>query len=163
MTLKEREIGDVTVLDLAGRLVLDEGDTMVRMRVNELIVANRVKIIANLHEVTYIDSCGLGVLVAKLVSVRNKGGDLRLLHLSPRTARVFAIRRRQASSSKASGARTSIASGLSRSVATTLSSSSRDASSSSILPSRSERPARSQATDAAMGAVGTSMRAGRLS
>ena len=91
MTLKEREIGDVTVLDLAGRLVLDEGDTMVRMRVNELIVANRVKIIANLHDVTYIDSCGLGVLVAKLVSVRNKGGDLRLLHLSPRTARVFAI------------------------------------------------------------------------
>jgi anti-sigma B factor antagonist len=91
MTLKEREIGDVTVLDLAGRLVLDEGDTLVRMRVNELIIANRVKIIANLHDVTYIDSCGLGVLVAKLVSVRNKGGDLRLLHLSPRTARVFAI------------------------------------------------------------------------
>jgi anti-anti-sigma factor len=91
MTLKEREIGDVTVLDLSGRLVLDEGDTMVRKRVNELIAGNRLKIIANLHDVTYIDSCGLGVLVAKLVSVRNKGGDLRLLHLSPRTARVFSI------------------------------------------------------------------------
>ncbi len=91
MTLKEREIGDVTVLDLAGRLVLDEGDTMVRMRVNELIIGNRLKVIVNLRDVTYIDSCGLGVLVAKLVSLRNKGGDLRLLHLSPRTARVFSI------------------------------------------------------------------------
>ena len=91
MTLKEREIGDVTVLDLAGRLVLDEGDTMLRTRVNELIVNNRLKVIVNLRDVTYIDSCGLGVLVAKLVSVRNKGGDLRLLHLSPRTARVISI------------------------------------------------------------------------
>jgi anti-sigma B factor antagonist len=91
MTLQERQIGDVTVLDLTGRLVLDEGDTMVRMRVNELVVGNRLKIIVNLQDVTYIDSCGLGVLIAKLVSVRNKGGDLRLLNLSPRTARVFAI------------------------------------------------------------------------
>jgi anti-sigma B factor antagonist len=64
---------------------------MVRARINELIVGNRLKIVVNLHDVTYIDSCGLGVLIAKLVSVRNKGGDLRLLNLSPRTARVFAI------------------------------------------------------------------------
>jgi anti-anti-sigma factor len=91
MTLNEREIGDVTVLDLTGRLVLDEGDTMLRTRVNELVGRNRLKVVVNLHDVTYIDSCGLGVLIAKLVSVRNKGGDLRLLHLSPRTARVFAI------------------------------------------------------------------------
>ena len=95
MTLTEREIGDVTVLDLAGRLVLDEGDTMVRMRVNELIAANRLKILVNLRDVTYIDSCGLGVLVAKLVSLRNKGGDLRLLNLSPRTGRVFSISKLQ--------------------------------------------------------------------
>jgi anti-sigma B factor antagonist len=91
MTLNEREIGDVTMLELAGRLVLDEGDVMVRTRVNELLARNRLRIIVNLSDVTYIDSCGLGVLIAKLVSARNKGGDLRLLHLSPRTARVFAI------------------------------------------------------------------------
>ena len=91
MKLTERQSGDVTFLDLAGRLVLDDGDGQLRDRVNDLVARQQLKIVVNLQDVTYIDSCGLGVLISKLVSVRNKGGDLRLLHLSPRSHRVFEI------------------------------------------------------------------------
>jgi anti-anti-sigma factor len=91
MTLNERHIGDVTVLDLKGRLVLDDGDLLLRDTVNALVNRGRKQLVVNLRDVTYIDSCGVGVLIAKLVSVRNRGGDLKLVHLSPRTHRVFDI------------------------------------------------------------------------
>jgi anti-sigma B factor antagonist len=91
MKLTERQAGEVTLLDLHGRLVLDDGDAVLRDSVNDLVAKGRLKIIVNLRDVTYIDSCGLGALIAKLVSVRNKGGDLKLLHLSPRSHRVFDI------------------------------------------------------------------------
>jgi anti-sigma B factor antagonist len=91
MTLAERPVGDVSLLDLGGRLVLDDGDALLRERVNDLVARGRLKIVVNLRDVTYIDSCGLGILIAKLVSVRNKGGDLKLLNLSPRSHRVFEI------------------------------------------------------------------------
>jgi anti-sigma B factor antagonist len=91
MTLAERPVGDVSLLDLSGRLVLDDGDGLLRERINNLVARGRLKIVVNLRHITYIDSCGLGVLIAKLVSVRNKGGDLKLLHLSPRSHRVFEI------------------------------------------------------------------------
>jgi anti-sigma B factor antagonist len=91
MKLTERAAGDVTVLTLDGRLVLEDGDTLLRDRVNDLIGRGRLKVVLNLKDVTYIDSCGIGVLIAKLVSLRNKGGDLKLVHLSPRSYRVLEI------------------------------------------------------------------------
>lgn len=91
MTLTEREVDDVTILDLKGRLVLDDGDLMFRDRINALVAKGRKKFVVCLRDVTYIDSCGIGVLISKLVSVRNKGGDLKLVHLSPRSHRVFDI------------------------------------------------------------------------
>jgi len=91
MTLNERRIGDVTVLDLKGRLVLEDGDALLRTRVNELLDQGRNKVVLNLKDVTYIDSCGVGVLIAKLVSMRNKGGDLRLINLTERSRRLLQI------------------------------------------------------------------------
>jgi anti-sigma B factor antagonist len=91
MTLSEREVGDVTILELKGRLVLDDGDLEFRDRVNALVGKGRKKIVVTLRDVTYIDSCGIGVLIAKLVSVRNKGGDMKLVQLSPRSHRLFDI------------------------------------------------------------------------
>ncbi len=85
MTLTERRFGDVTVLDLKGRLVLDEGDTVLRDCLAGLIREARFKIVLNLGDVSYIDSCGIGVLIAKFVSFRRKGGDVRLLHVTPRS------------------------------------------------------------------------------
>lgn len=91
MKLTERQVGDVTLLDLDGRLVLDEGDVILRDRVNDLLGRGRLRIVLNLRDITYIDSCGLGALIAKLVSVRNRGGDLKLLNVSPRSHRVLEI------------------------------------------------------------------------
>lgn len=91
MTMKERWVGDVTILDLKGRLVLDEGDVVLRARVNGLIDQSRLKVVINMQGVTYMDSCGVGALVEKYVSVRRQGGDVKLLHLTPRTHRILHI------------------------------------------------------------------------
>jgi anti-anti-sigma factor len=91
MTLTERRLGEVTVLDLDGRLVLEEGDAVLRERVRALVAEGRLKILLNLRRVTYIDSCGIGVLIAKFVSVRRAGGDVRLLHLTARSRHLMEI------------------------------------------------------------------------
>lgn len=91
MTLKERRVGDVSILDLNGRLVLEDGDALLRNRINDLVNEGRLKIVVNLQDVTYVDSCGVGVLIAKYVSVRKKGGDVKLLHLTPRSHKVMEI------------------------------------------------------------------------
>lgn len=81
----------MTLLELTGRLVFDDGDMVLRTRVNDLVERGRVKLVVNLSNVTYIDSCGVGVLISKFVSVRRQGGDLKLLDLSPRSRHVMAI------------------------------------------------------------------------
>ena len=91
MKLIERRIADVTLLELQGRLVFEDGDSDLRSRVNDLVDEGRLKIILDLKDITYIDSCGVGVLIAKFVSVRRKGGDVRLLTLSPRSHHVMEI------------------------------------------------------------------------
>jgi anti-sigma B factor antagonist len=93
MTITERTSGDVTILELDGRLVLYEGETDLKTRINELVAAGRVKIILDLRNVTYIDSAGVGSIIAKYVSVRRAGGDVKLLNLSRRGVRVMTITR----------------------------------------------------------------------
>ena len=87
----ERRFGDVTVLDLEGRLVFDDGDGVLRAHINRLVDEGRSKIVLNLHDVTYVDSCGIGVLVAKYVSLRRHGGDLRLVNVTARSQRLMEI------------------------------------------------------------------------
>lgn len=91
MTVVERRIGDVTVLDLKGRLVFEEGDMVLREHISRLVEQGRKNIVVNLDEVTYVDSCGIGVLVAKFVSLRRKGGDLRFVNVTPRSRRLLEI------------------------------------------------------------------------
>jgi anti-sigma B factor antagonist len=91
MTLTERRVGDVTILDLKGRLVFEDGDDVLRRAINGLVEQGRTKIILNLGGVTYMDSCGVGVLVQKYVSVRRKGGDVRLLHMTQRGRHLMGI------------------------------------------------------------------------
>lgn len=91
MTITEVRIGDVTVLRLGGRVIFGDGATELRARLNDLLDEARLKFLLDLREVTYIDSFGVGVIAAKYVSVRRKGGDLRLLQLSPRSHHVMTI------------------------------------------------------------------------
>jgi anti-sigma B factor antagonist len=91
LQITERRIGDVTILDLAGRVVLGEGDMPFRQAIEALVKEKRLKIILNLKDVTYIDSAGVGVMVGKLVSLRRQGGDIKLLTLVQRNLRVMTI------------------------------------------------------------------------
>jgi anti-sigma B factor antagonist len=91
LQITERRIGDVTILDLTGRVVLGEGDVPFRQAIDALVKEKRLKIILNLKDVTYIDSAGVGVMVGKLVSLRRQGGDIRLLTLVQRNLRVMTI------------------------------------------------------------------------
>ena len=91
MTIDERNVGPVTILALSGRLVLDDGDALLRQRVDDLVRRGRLKIIADLTALDYVDSAGIGVLIGKYLSVRRKGGDLKLLRLSSRTHHALEI------------------------------------------------------------------------
>src|SRR5262245_2513587 len=91
MEIAERTIGDVTVLDLSGRLVAGDGDDVLRDAVDRLAQIGCRKLLLNLKAVPYIDSGGLGVLVSKYCTLRKRDGQLKLCNLTPRTARVLDI------------------------------------------------------------------------
>jgi len=75
-----RQVGDVAIVDLSGRITLGEGSGLVRSTIKDLVGTGQKKILINLKEVTYIDSAGLGELVGSYASVTNGGGSIKLLH-----------------------------------------------------------------------------------
>lgn len=91
LDIQERQADDVVVLTLAGQMILDDGDLAFGRKVAELASRGLVKIVVDLGGVTFIDSSGVGMLAAKLKSVREKGGDIRLLHLTSRSQRLFGM------------------------------------------------------------------------
>src|SRR4029453_17899684 len=91
MTIQERRVGSVTILALRGRLVLDDGDSLLRQRIDNLVTRGELRIVADLTNLDYVDSAGIGILIAKYLSVRRKGGDLKLLRLSLRTHHALEI------------------------------------------------------------------------
>lgn len=91
MTYNVRQVGDVTIIDLGGRISLGEAlafgpgsATLLHDVVRDINQKGANKILLNLREVTYIDSSGLGDLVTCLTTVRNRGGDLRISDASKR-------------------------------------------------------------------------------
>jgi len=106
MQTNTRHIGDVAVLDISGRITLGEGNVMLREIVRELADKGNKKIVLNLGEVQYIDSSGVGELVKAHTTLRNQGGQLRLVNLNKRVndllemtrlSAVFDIERDEAS------------------------------------------------------------------
>jgi anti-sigma B factor antagonist len=93
LKISEREIGDVTVLTLAGEILLDDGDLEFRRKIHDLVERGRVRIVVDLGAVTHVDSAGMGMLVAKQKTVREHGGDIKLVHVTSRSQRVLAIMR----------------------------------------------------------------------
>ena len=93
MTMKtsNRQVGDVTIVDLSGRITLGEGSVVLRETVHDLISKGKGKILLNLGDVTYIDSSGIGELVSAFTSVRNKGGQLKLLNLTKKVHDLLQI------------------------------------------------------------------------
>ncbi len=93
MEIDEHRVGDVTILRLKGRLELDDGDIILRNHVDGLVAQGRVNVVLDLTDVTRMDSAGIGMLVGKYMTVKNRGGTLRLLHLTDRTSRLLHVTR----------------------------------------------------------------------
>ncbi|HXD20202.1 MAG TPA: STAS domain-containing protein [Vicinamibacterales bacterium] len=91
MTIQERVVGSVTVLDLAGKLVLGDGDTLLKDKIHSLVFQDRKNIVLNLGGVSYVDSSGLGSMVASFVTAKNNGGHVKLLNLTSRLQDLLAI------------------------------------------------------------------------
>jgi len=89
--LTTRQVGDVTVVDVAGRITLGEGSATLRDAMRDMVSKNQKKILLNLGEVSYIDSSGIGELVAGFTTVTNSGGNLKLLNLNKRVKDLLQI------------------------------------------------------------------------
>jgi len=89
--LSTRQVGDVTVVDVAGRITLGEGSSTLRDTLREMVASNQKKILLNLGEVSYIDSSGIGELVSGFTTVTNQGGQLKLLNLTKRVKDLLQI------------------------------------------------------------------------
>lgn len=79
------EIDGVTVLNLNGRLTLGDATTLFRAAIFELVAAGKPNILLDLHELTYVDSSGIGELVAAHTACKENGGALKLMNLGRRT------------------------------------------------------------------------------
>jgi anti-sigma B factor antagonist len=82
MSLKAnvRRVGDVSIVDLTGRITLGEGSGLVRNTIKDLVNSGQKNILVNLKNVTYLDSAGLGELVGAYATVTNASGTIKLLH-----------------------------------------------------------------------------------
>jgi anti-sigma B factor antagonist len=86
-----REIRGITVVDVSGRITLGEGSAMLREMVKDMTGKGQIKIVLNLGDVTYIDSSGIGELVSGFTTVKNHGGELKLLNLTKKVHDLLQI------------------------------------------------------------------------
>ncbi len=91
MSVHTRQVDGVTILDLSGRIVLGEGSVQLRNSIKELVNKGQKQILLNLGDVNYLDSSGLGELVSGYTTVRNAGGELKLLSLTKKVKDLLQI------------------------------------------------------------------------
>jgi anti-sigma B factor antagonist len=91
MKVSTRQVDGVVVMDMSGRITLGEGSVVLRDAVRELLSKGSKKILANLAEVNYIDSSGIGELVSAFTTVKNQGGELKLLNLTKKVHDLLQI------------------------------------------------------------------------
>ena len=93
MTVHERRIGDVTIIDIEGRITVQDGADIFRDVVRRLVREGRVKLVLNFHDASYIDSTALGEIIRTYTSVTRKGGTLKLLNATARVHELLVITR----------------------------------------------------------------------
>ena len=91
MRASTRQIGTIAIVDISGRIELGEGSSVLRATVKDLVAKGQKHILLNLGEVNYIDSAGVGELVSAFTSVRNQGGELKLLNLTKKVHDLLQI------------------------------------------------------------------------
>jgi anti-sigma B factor antagonist len=91
INISERQAGDVTILDLGGKVTIGEGSVALRNAIRQLLGEGKNKILLNLGGVGYIDSSGIGELVSSFTAVNKEGGTLKLLNLTQKIQDLLAI------------------------------------------------------------------------
>ncbi len=91
--IEERVLGHVTILNIVGRLTIDEAAQHLKDDIDDLISQGRLHVVLNLAQVPYIDSGGLGQLVASYGSVKRAGGAMKLLNVNSRNHDLLSITR----------------------------------------------------------------------
>jgi len=91
MKIQERSAGTVTILDLSGKLAFGDGDVLLKDKIHSLAFQTKTQIVLNLADVPFVDSSGLGTLCGSVTTVRNIGGDIKLLNLTKRIHDLLAI------------------------------------------------------------------------
>jgi len=91
LNIKKRQAGDVTILDLDGEVRIGDSATALRSSIRELVAGGSQKILLNLGGVKYIDSSGIGELIANYTTVGRTGGQLKLLNLTEKVQDLLVI------------------------------------------------------------------------
>ncbi|HSE19459.1 MAG TPA: STAS domain-containing protein [Pyrinomonadaceae bacterium] len=91
LNLNERQAGDVTVLDMSGKITIGEGSVALRTAIRRLLEEGKKRILLNLAGVSYIDSSGIGELVSSYTAINKEGGQLKLLNLTQKIKDLLTI------------------------------------------------------------------------
>jgi anti-sigma B factor antagonist len=91
LTISERQVGDVTVLDMDGKITIGEGSVALRTAIRRLLEEGKKKILLNLARVGYIDSSGIGELVSSYTAIGKENGQLKLLNLTQKLQDLLTI------------------------------------------------------------------------
>lgn len=91
MKFSTRQVDGVAILDLSGRITLGEGSVTLRDAIRDLLAKGQKMILLNLGDVSYIDSSGIGEMVSAFTSVKNQGGELKLLNLTKKVHDLLQI------------------------------------------------------------------------
>ena len=91
LNISERQAGDVTILDMSGKVTIGEGSVALRNTIRRLVGEGKKGILLNLADVGYVDSSGIGELVSSFTAVNKEGGSLKLLSLTQKIQDLLAI------------------------------------------------------------------------
>jgi len=91
MQITQRDLGNITCLEIQGRIVLEDGADLLRDRVNNLLSLGKRHLLLNMKAVTYMDTSGLAAMLGVKMSAEREGGTVRLLHLPERMHNLLVI------------------------------------------------------------------------
>jgi anti-sigma B factor antagonist len=91
LNISERQAGDVSILDMAGKITIGEGSVALRTAIRRLLEEGKKKILLNLGKVNYIDSSGIGELVSSYTAIGKDSGQLKLLNLTQKLQDLLTI------------------------------------------------------------------------
>jgi anti-sigma B factor antagonist len=91
LNINERQAGDVTVLDMSGKITIGEGSVALRSAIRRLLEEGKKRILLNLAGISYVDSSGIGELVSSYTAINKEGGQLKLLNLTQKIQDLLTI------------------------------------------------------------------------